>query len=85
MTRPKLLMVDELSLGLAPKVVDRLIDVVKEINGAGTALMLVEQDVLVALDVADRAYVLENGRIVLTGTAAELKDHPGVRRAYLGL
>lgn len=85
MAKPKLLMVDELSLGLAPKVVDRLIDVMKEINAAGTALMLVEQDVLVALDVADRAYVLENGRIVLSGKASEVKDDPGVRKAYLGL
>jgi branched-chain amino acid transport system ATP-binding protein len=85
MARPKLLMVDELSLGLAPKVVDRLIDVMKEINAAGTALMLVEQDVLVALDVADRAYVLENGRIAMSGPAAELKDDPGIRKAYLGL
>ena len=85
MARPKLLMVDELSLGLAPKVVDRLIDVVMEINREGTALILVEQDVLVALDAASRAYVLENGRIVLTGAAAEVKEDPGVRRAYLGL
>jgi branched-chain amino acid transport system ATP-binding protein len=66
-------------------VVDRLIDVMKEINAAGTALMLVEQDVLVALDVADRAYVLENGRIAMSGPAAELKDDPGIRKAYLGL
>jgi branched-chain amino acid transport system ATP-binding protein len=85
MARPKLLMVDELSLGLAPKVVDRLIDVVKEINAAGTALLLVEQDVLVALDVAQRAYVLENGRIVLAGAAAEVRDDPQIRKAYLGL
>jgi branched-chain amino acid transport system ATP-binding protein len=85
MAKPKLLMVDELSLGLAPKVVDRLVDVMKEINAAGTALMLVEQDVLVALDVADRAYVLENGRIALSGKASELKDDPGIRKAYLGL
>jgi len=85
MARPKLLMVDELSLGLAPKIVDRLIDVVREINEAGTALLLVEQDVLVALDVADRAYVLENGRVAMSGKASELKDDPGIRRAYLGL
>jgi len=85
MARPKLLMVDELSLGLAPKVVDRLIDVVREINREGMALLLVEQDVLVALDAASRAYVLENGRVVLTGAAAKVKDDPGVRRAYLGL
>jgi branched-chain amino acid transport system ATP-binding protein len=85
MARPKLLMLDELSLGLAPKVVDRLIEVVQEINRGGTALLLVEQDVLVALDVANRAYVLENGRIALSGPAAEVRDDPGVRRAYLGL
>jgi branched-chain amino acid transport system ATP-binding protein len=85
MARPKLLMIDELSLGLAPKVVDRLIEVVQEINRGGTALLLVEQDVLVALDVANRAYVLENGRIALSGPAAEVRDDPGVRRAYLGL
>jgi ABC-type branched-subunit amino acid transport system ATPase component len=85
MARPKLLMVDELSLGLAPKIVDRLIDVIKEINASGTALLLVEQDVLVALDVAQRAYVLENGRIVLSGAATEVRDDPNVRKAYLGL
>ncbi len=85
MARPKLLMVDELSLGLAPKVVDHLIEVVQQINQQGTALILVEQDVLVALDAASRAYVLENGRVALSGAAAEVKEDPGVRRAYLGL
>jgi branched-chain amino acid transport system ATP-binding protein len=85
MARPKLLMVDELSLGLAPNIVDRLIEVVGDINREGTALLLVEQDVLVALDAANRAYVLENGRVALSGPAAEVKDDPGVRRAYLGL
>ncbi len=85
MARPKLLMVDELSLGLAPKVVERLIDVVQQINRDGTALLLVEQDVLVALDAANRAYVLENGRVALSGLAAEVRDDPGVRKAYLGL
>jgi len=85
MVRPKLLMIDELSLGLAPKVVDRLIDVVQEIHREGTALILVEQDVLVALDVANRAYVLENGRVALSGPAAEVRDDQGVRKAYLGL
>ena len=85
MARPKLLMVDELSLGLAPKVVDELIDVMREINREGTALLLVEQDVLIALDAANRAYVLENGRVVLSGLAAEVKEDPGVRRAYLGI
>jgi branched-chain amino acid transport system ATP-binding protein len=85
MARPKLLMVDELSLGLAPNVVDRLIDVIRDINQEGMALLLVEQDVLVALDVANRAYVLENGRVALSGAAADVKDDPGVRKAYLGL
>jgi branched-chain amino acid transport system ATP-binding protein len=85
MARPTLLMVDELSLGLAPNVVDRLIDVVRDINREGMALLLVEQDVLVALDAANRAYVLENGRVALSGLAAEVKDDPGVRKAYLGL
>ncbi len=85
MARPKLLMVDELSLGLAPKVVDHLVEVVREINRDGTALILVEQDVLVALDAASRAYVLENGRVVLSGRAGEVRDDPGIRKAYLGL
>jgi branched-chain amino acid transport system ATP-binding protein len=85
MARPKLLMVDELSLGLAPKIVDRLIDVVRDINREGMAMILVEQDVLVALDAAHRAYVLENGRVALSGVAANVRDDPGVRRAYLGV
>jgi ABC-type branched-subunit amino acid transport system ATPase component len=85
MARPRLLMIDELSLGLAPNVVDRLIEVVQQINREGTALILVEQDVLVALDAANRAYVLENGRVALSGAAADVKDDPEVRRAYLGL
>lgn len=85
MARPKLLMIDELSLGLAPNVVDHLIEVIQQINRDGTALILVEQDVLVALDAASRAYVLENGRVALSGAAAEVKEDPGVRRAYLGL
>jgi branched-chain amino acid transport system ATP-binding protein len=85
MARPKLLMIDELSLGLAPKVVDHLVEIVQQINRDGTALLLVEQDVLVALDVANRAYVLENGRVAMRGAAAEVRDDPGIRRAYLGL
>ena len=85
MGRPKLLMIDELSLGLAPKVVERLIEVAREINGDGTALLLVEQDVLVALEAADRGYVLENGRVVLSGDAAELADNPAIKKAYLGI
>ncbi|MDE3103077.1 MAG: ABC transporter ATP-binding protein [Chloroflexota bacterium] len=85
MARPKVLMVDEPSLGLAPNVVDRVIDVCAEINRAGTAVLLVEQDVLVALEVARRAYVLETGRITLSGDAAELRADDRVRKAYLGI
>jgi branched-chain amino acid transport system ATP-binding protein len=85
MGRPRLLMLDELSLGLAPKVVERLIEVVRDINKEGTALLLVEQDVLVALESADRGYVLENGRVALSGPAAELRADPGIRKAYLGV
>ena len=85
MGRPKLLMIDEPSLGLAPKVVERVIEVCREINRDGTSILLVEQDVLVALEAADRGYVLENGQVVLTGTAADLERDPAVRRAYLGV
>ena len=85
MARPKLLMIDEPSLGLGPKVVERVIDVAKAINRDGTSILLVEQDVLVALEAADRGYVLENGRVALSGPAAELERNPEVRRAYLGL
>jgi branched-chain amino acid transport system ATP-binding protein len=85
MSRPRVLMVDELSLGLAPNLVERLLGVLREVTREGRAVLIVEQDVLVALDAADRGYVLENGRVVLGGPAAELRTDPGVRRAYLGL
>jgi branched-chain amino acid transport system ATP-binding protein len=85
MARPRLLMIDEPSLGLAPNVVDRVMDAVKTINRDGTAVLLVEQDVALALDIADRGYVLENGRIVLTAPAAQLRRDPAIRKAYLGV
>jgi branched-chain amino acid transport system ATP-binding protein len=85
MARPKLLMVDEPSLGLAPNVVERVVEVVAEINRGGTAVLLVEQDVAVALGAAGRAYVLENGRVALSGGAADLERDPAIRRAYLGI
>lgn len=85
MARPKLLMIDEPSLGLAPKVVDRVMEIVKAINQDGTAVLLVEQDVVLALEIADRGYVLENGRIVMSGSAENLRKDPGVRKAYLGV
>ena len=85
MARPKLLMIDEPSLGLAPKVVDRVMEIVKTINQDGTAVLLVEQDVVLALEIADRGYVLENGRIAMSGPAADLRQDPAVRKAYLGV
>ncbi len=85
MSRPRLLLIDELSLGLAPLVVDNLLDLITQINQEGTTVLLVEQDVQVALEHAHRGYVLETGRVVQTGSAAELLDDPRIRHAYLGL
>jgi len=85
MGRPQLLLIDEPSLGLAPKVVETVVEVCRSINRDGVAVLLVEQDVVLALEAADRGYVLENGRIALSGTARELQDDPAVRKAYLGV
>ncbi|HYM49974.1 MAG TPA: ABC transporter ATP-binding protein [Candidatus Limnocylindrales bacterium] len=85
MARPKLLMIDEPSLGLAPKVVDRVMEVVREINQDGTAVLLVEQDVVLALEIADRGYVLENGHMAMHGPASELRRDEAIRKAYLGV
>jgi branched-chain amino acid transport system ATP-binding protein len=85
MGRPRLLMIDEPSLGLAPKVVETVVEVCRAINRDGVSVLLVEQDVVTALEAADRGYVLENGKIVLSGTARELQDDPAVRKAYLGV
>src|SRR5205814_8600333 len=85
MARPKLLMIDEPSLGLAPKVVDRVMEIVKTINQDGTAVLLVEQDVMLALEIAVRGYVLEYGRIALRGPAAAVRGAPGVRKADVGV
>lgn len=85
MADPRLLMVDEMSLGLAPVVVDQLLDVLTAIRQRGVTVLLVEQDVFAALQVADRGYVLETGQIIRTGTARALAEDPEVRRAYLGL
>lgn len=85
MSRPRLLMVDELSLGLAPNTAERLLQVLRDISRQGTAMLLVEQDVVLALEVADRGYVLENGRVALAGAAAELAENPQVKQAYLGV
>ena len=85
MGRPRLLLIDELSLGLAPLVVDGLLELLAQINREGTTILLVEQDVQVALEHAHRGYVLETGRIVQSGEASELLEDPRIRRAYLGL
>jgi branched-chain amino acid transport system ATP-binding protein len=85
MAEPKLLMVDEMSLGLAPVVVDQLLDILGRIRQQGVTVLLVEQDVFSALQVADRGYVLEGGAIVHSGSAKELAADPEMQRAYLGL
>jgi branched-chain amino acid transport system ATP-binding protein len=84
MARPKLLLLDEPSLGLAPIFVERIFDIVKTINEQGTSILLVEQNALMALDHAHRGYVLETGRIVLADSAAALKTNEQVRKTYLG-
>jgi len=85
MAAPKLLTVDEMSLGLAPVVVDQLLGVLGEIRKQGITVLLVEQDVFAAFSVADRGYVMETGRIVREGAVAELENDPEVRKAYLGV
>jgi len=84
MARPKLLLLDEPSLGLAPIFVERIFEIVKTINEQGTSILLVEQNALMALDAADRGYVLETGRIVLADEAQALKTNEQVRKTYLG-
>ena len=84
MSKPDLLMLDEPSMGLAPILVQEIFDIIKELNEAGTTVLLVEQNANVALSIADRAYVLEIGRVKKTGTGAELLVDDDVRKAYLG-
>jgi branched-chain amino acid transport system ATP-binding protein len=84
MARPKLLLLDEPSLGLAPIFVERIFEIIEQINKQGTSILLVEQNALMALDAADRGYVLETGRIVLTDAADKLKTNDEVRKTYLG-
>jgi branched-chain amino acid transport system ATP-binding protein len=84
MARPKLLLLDEPSLGLAPIFVERIFDIIKQINDQGTSILLVEQNALMALDAAHRGYVLETGRIVLADNAEALKTNEQVRKTYLG-
>lgn len=84
MSRPKILLLDEPSMGLAPMLVEAIFDITQDINRQGTTILLVEQNANMALSIADRGYVLETGRIVLEGTAQDLRDNPQVREAYLG-
>ncbi|ACL56109.1 ABC transporter related [Methylobacterium nodulans ORS 2060] len=85
MTRPRLLMLDEPSQGIMPKLVDEIFSAIETIRAAGVTILLVEQRLAESLSIADRAYVLQTGRLILTGPAATLRDDPEVRRAYLGI
>ena len=84
MSKPKLLMLDEPSMGLAPILVEQIFDIIKELHASGTTILLVEQNAQMALSVADRAYVMETGRITMEGAAADLMHDDNVRKAYLG-
>lgn len=84
MARPRLLMLDEPSMGLSPILVQEIFSIIREINREGTSILLVEQNAWMALGIAHRAYVLETGRVVLSGSAAELRENPRVKSAYLG-
>jgi len=83
--RPRILILDELSLGLAPIMLDVLVDGLRRVHSEGTTMFVVEQDVATAFDLATTGYVLENGRVVLSGRTADLKTNPHVKKAYLGI
>ena len=84
MSKPRLMMLDEPSMGLAPILVEQVFEIIRSLHQAGTTILLVEQNAQMALSIADRAYVLENGQITLSGTGAELAQSEKVRKAYLG-
>jgi branched-chain amino acid transport system ATP-binding protein len=84
MSKPKLLLMDEPSMGLAPILVERSFQIIKQVNEAGVAMLVVEQNANVSLSIADRGYVLSTGRMVLEGKAADLREDEGLRKAYLG-
>lgn len=84
MSKPKLLMLDEPSMGLSPILVEQIFDIIKELHKSGTTILLVEQNAQMALSIADRAYVLENGKVSLTGTGKELMESEEIKKAYLG-
>jgi branched-chain amino acid transport system ATP-binding protein len=85
MTRPRLLMLDEPTQGIMPKLVDEILDSVRTIRDAGTTVLIVEQRLAETLEIADRAYVLQTGRVVMSGPAKEIAGNADVRRAYLGI
>ena len=85
MARPRILMLDEPSLGLAPIIVETIFRVLQEVNRQGVTILLVEQNVKESLDISNRGYVLENGRIVLEGAGKELLEHSHLKKAYLGM
>jgi branched-chain amino acid transport system ATP-binding protein len=85
MSEPTLLLLDEPSLGLAPIVVEQMFDAIRALHAAGMTILLVEQNLSAALEIATRGYVIETGEVKLTGTAAELRNDPKIRAAYLGL
>jgi len=85
MSKPKLLMLDELSLGLMPALVERVMEAVVNVNKKGTTILLVEQMVQEALEIADRGYVIQTGRILISGEAKELLESEEVRKAYMGM
>ncbi|WP_213771372.1 ABC transporter ATP-binding protein [Bradyrhizobium sp. dw_78] len=85
MTRPRLLMLDEPSQGIMPKLVDEIFAAVQRIRDAGMTVLIVEQRMAECLDIADRAYILQTGRVLMQGAAADIKSNPDVRKAYLGL
>ena len=84
MAKPKLIMLDEPSMGLAPLLVDHIFEIIKKLHENGATILLVEQNAQAALSIADRAYVLETGKISLTGTGKELLTNEAVKKAYLG-
>ena len=84
MSKPRLLMLDEPSMGLAPILVEQIVDIIQELNQHGTTILLVEQNAQMALSVAHRGYVLETGKIVTTGSGEELLEDEAVKKAYLG-
>lgn len=84
MSKPKLLMLDEPSLGLAPLIVKKMFEIIKQINEEGTTILLAEQNANAALKIADRGYVIENGKIVVTGTSEQLLNNEEIRKAYIG-